>query len=230
MTRPCSLLTFVITVPIKPITQYSSYRTKDERCRSILDNDTQCQDGTASTAMVSDPAATCDGKLISRYMGRRCHCRSTSLATTSLAALRNPKVGLLLDELHCSWRCHATSAVPYLIFVHTYRHRQNADDRDAYTGTANLARTARTSEGRCGGSIVRIEIYMSSTIAARESSSKSSSNQHTPSAQISSSRTTQVPLVISQPCTTASTPSPCLRSRARTGSPPWSSASLVWPS
>ena len=35
-------------------------------------------------------------------------------------------------------------------------------------GTANLARTGRTSEGRCGGAIARIEMYMYSAIDTRE--------------------------------------------------------------
>jgi hypothetical protein len=47
---------------------------------------------------VPDPPTTCEGKPVSRFVGRRCHCRSTGL-TSSLAALGHPKVAMLLDEL-----------------------------------------------------------------------------------------------------------------------------------
>jgi hypothetical protein len=98
--KPPHLPTLVVGVQIKPVTRTCTKRKK-ERCRSIPKNDRQCQDGTASTAStarVPDPVSTCEGELGSRYVGRRCHCRSTGL-TRSLAALGHPKVAMLLDEL-----------------------------------------------------------------------------------------------------------------------------------
>jgi hypothetical protein len=95
--KPPHLLTLVVTVSIKPVTRTCTKRKK-ERCRSIPKNDRQCQDGTASTARVPGPVSTCERELGSKYVGRRCHCRSTSL-TSSLAALEHPKVAILLDEL-----------------------------------------------------------------------------------------------------------------------------------
>ncbi|KAM0696816.1 hypothetical protein Q7P36_002887 [Cladosporium allicinum] len=62
-------------------------------------------------------------------------------------------------------------------------------------GTANLARTGRTSEGRCGGAIARIEMYMYSAVAARKEqspSSSSSNKQLIPSAQTPISEPSQV--------------------------------------
>lgn len=39
------------------------------------------------------------------------------------------------------------------------------------TGTANVARPVRTSEGRCGGAIARIDIYMSLPLLLKQNNS-----------------------------------------------------------